>query len=141
MPKTRPRRTPMFRMIGAYAVSLLVACDMHSGRRLEEAEPGSVTIDAINGVVHVSNHGMGEWTPQTAWRAREIFRLGGREEPVEQLFTNQLLGAQIGPQGHVNFGRTKRWLGGLTAQAPSITRGGRRSFRLATVWAPPTRRP
>ncbi len=60
-----------------------------------------VTTDTINRVVHVANHGSGAWTPETAWRVREVFRLGGRAEPAEQLFTSQLLGAGIGPRGDV----------------------------------------
>jgi hypothetical protein len=60
-----------------------------------------VTTDTIDGVVHVANHGSGAWTPETAWRVREVFRLGGRAEPTEQLFTSQLLGTAISPRGEV----------------------------------------
>lgn len=83
-------------LLGCLIASVLLACD-----RDQLANEGTVTVDTINGIVHVGNHGPGAWTRQSAWRAREVFRLGGSTEPVEQLFTSQLLGTAVGPHGNV----------------------------------------
>lgn len=71
------------------------------GAAAQAASRGSVEVDTIAGVVHVANHGGGAWTPATAWRAREVLRLGGPTAPVEQAFLSQLLGTSLGPDGRV----------------------------------------
>lgn len=88
-------------LIGCLAV-LLFGCDLRADRaRASDPSPGTVSTDTISGVVHVTNRGAGQWTARTAWRTREIFRFGGRDEPVHQLFSSQLLGTAIGPDGNV----------------------------------------
>lgn len=92
----------MKRLAMCFGLAGCIAAFFHLGCAGGEAPgPGSVTIDTIDGVVHVANRGNGQWTRETAWGVRELLRLGGRTEPEEQLFTNQLLAADIGPDGNV----------------------------------------
>lgn len=79
----------------------LVGISSYACADIDPPSSATVTTDTIDGVVHVSNHGSGTWTPETAWRVREVFRFGGRAEPADQLFTSQLLGTAIGPHGDV----------------------------------------
>lgn len=73
-------------VIGCLVATLPLGCGGE-----EAFGPGSVTIDTIDGVLHVANRGKGQWTSETAWEVREVLRLGGPAEPEDQLFTNQLL--------------------------------------------------
>jgi hypothetical protein len=81
---------------GLVATLLLGACDT-PGASIQ----GSASVDTIDGVVHVRNSGEGLWTSEERWRVTESLRLGSATEPETELFTNQLLATDIGPDGNI----------------------------------------